>query len=70
MRFFAQNRPKEALAVLSKAIEELNADLIHAKKYRNGTLESGISASASASNQVVEFDHLKKMKALCHRRVG
>jgi hypothetical protein len=68
-----QNRPKEAVIVLSKAIEELNSDLSKAKKRRSKKDENKQLSPQSSSkliSQTVEFDHLKKMKALCHRRIG
>jgi hypothetical protein len=70
--FSVQNRPKEALQVLGKAIEELNTDLVYAKKFRSGSMGSDATSATppGGGQQVVEFDHLKKMKALCHRRIG
>jgi hypothetical protein len=77
--------------VLSKAIEELNADLAYAKSHRptptpSSAGQSSISmlnnfgsagmggnlatGNASAYLSAVEYEHLKKMKALCHRRIG
>lgn len=68
-----QDRHKDALQVLGRAIEELNTDLVYAKKLRSGSIGSAGTSSTppgGSSGQVVEFDHLKKMKALCHRRLG
>lgn len=75
-----QGRPQEAVVVLSKAIEKLNSDLAEAKRQRSkkdppsASTSSDSASVASASTrtaaQSLEFDHLKKMKALCHRRIG
>ena len=74
-----QGRPQEAVVVLSKAIEKLNSDLAEAKRLRSkkdpqtgGSSDSTSVASAATrtATQSLEFDHLKKMKALCHRRIG
>lgn len=69
-----QGRPQEAVIVLSKAIEELNSDLAEAKRQRKKESTSSTaslsSAQSSKTSHPMEFDHLKKMKALCHRRIG
>jgi tetratricopeptide (TPR) repeat protein len=69
-----QGRPQEAVVVLSKAIEELNSDLAEAKRLRGVKKDPNSDASsiqsARTASQSLEFDHLKKMKALCHRRIG
>lgn len=70
-----QGRPQEAVIVLSKAIEKLNSDLAEAKRQRKKDLHSSgdssiVSGSTRTPTHTLEFDHLKKMKALCHRRIG
>ena len=67
-----QGRPQEAVLVLSKAIEILNNDLSEAKKIRSKKDSHGDSMSMASgkSSNPLDFDHLKKMKALCHRRIG
>jgi tetratricopeptide (TPR) repeat protein len=70
-----QGRPQEAVVVLSKAIEELNSDLSEAKRLRGSKKDASASdassvVSSKTTGQTLEFDYLKKMKALCHRRIG
>jgi hypothetical protein len=81
----SKNRPKDAVQVLSKAIEILNTDLVHAKHHRqasnspNNTLVPMSPASMQSlvtTNtkpplvSTAEFEQLKKMKGHCHRRLG
>lgn len=68
-----QNRPKEAVIVLSKAIEKLNADLAQAKHHRSltSTMHSESTAGSSASGFTAEeYEHLKKVRTNCQRRIG
>jgi len=69
-----QGRAQEAVVVLSKAIEELNSDLAEAKRQRGSKKDNASDGASIAStrttNQTMDFDYLKKMKALCHRRIG
>jgi hypothetical protein len=61
------------VVILSKAIEELNSDLAEAKRQRSKkdpNSDSSSIVSGRTTGQSLEFDHLKKMKALCHRRIG
>jgi hypothetical protein len=93
---FVQNRPKEAVKVLSKVIEDVNSEMAElVRRYglssgkgsgpdsSSGSAPSGgvvdRSALPSAAEAVLErssgvsreeYDEIRRLKAMCHRRIG
>jgi hypothetical protein len=91
---FPQNRPKEAVKVLSKVIEDVNSEMAElVRRYglssgktsspdnsapqavdrsalpsAGGAAEAVLEKSSGVSRE--EYDEIRRLKAMCHRRIG